>query len=63
MTTDHEWLELIACHLANRDNDLVRGPLPREIAKLLSQLIADGGSNPDPVNRPQDVQKRVSPGG
>ena len=63
MTTEHEWLELIACHLTNRDNDLLRSPLPPKIAKLLSQLIAAGGSNPDPVIRTQDAQKRVSPGG
>ena len=61
MTTDHEWLELIACHLTNRVEDLVRSPLPPEIAKLLTQLLAAGGSNPDPVIRTQDVSKRVGP--
>src|SRR6478672_8841057 len=55
MTTDHEWLELLACHLTNRDKDLVRSPLPPEIAKLLSQLIADKGSDPDPIISAQDV--------
>lgn len=57
MTTEHEWLELIACHLTNRVEDLVRSPLPPEIAKLLTQLLAAGTSNPDPVIHTQDSLK------